>query len=113
MVSPNNGHLKQPYEESVVQIALGKGKLRDEYLDREIFTHVLEPRVVLTEFRQDYNPHLPHSSLNYEPPPTIFFRLGEPAAATELFTAAPSTPTSMVTHSRLVGSHNDSTVLTI
>ncbi len=87
------------------------GKLRDECLNREIFTHLLEARVVLAEFRHEYNHNRPHSSLQYQPPATIFFRSGGPGAATELFTPGSYAPTSMVTHSRSAASHNNSTVL--
>jgi putative transposase len=87
---PPGSPWENPYVESF------HGKLRDECLDREIFTHLLEARAVLAEFRQDYNHHRPHSSLNYEPPATIFPRSGAPDPITELFTPASSTPTSLV-----------------
>ncbi|MFT5131348.1 MAG: putative transposase [Rhodothermales bacterium] len=87
-------------------------RLRDECLNREIFTHLLEVELVLSDFRQHYNDNRPHSALNYKAPASIFFGTRGPDATPELFTAASSTPTSMVTHSRLVGSHNSSTPLT-
>ncbi len=101
---PPGSPWENPYVESF------HGKLRDECRNREIFTHLLEAGAVLDEFRQDYNHHRPHSSLNYQPPATIFCKSGQLDAVTELFTAASSTPTSMVTHSRLVVNHNNSTV---
>jgi transposase InsO family protein len=44
------------------------GKLRDELLNGELFTSLTEARVVLGDFRRDYNHHRPHSSLGYAPP---------------------------------------------
>ena len=89
------------------------GKLRDECLNREILSHLLEARAVLAEFRDHYNRKRPHSALNYQAPASIFYESGSDSVATELFTAASSTPTSWGrAHSRLVGSHNNSTVST-
>ncbi len=44
------------------------GKLRDELLNREIFTTLLETKVLLEEWRVEYNTIRPHSSLGYKPP---------------------------------------------
>jgi putative transposase len=44
------------------------GKLRDELLDREIFTTLLEAKVLIEDWRQQYNHVRPHSSLGYRPP---------------------------------------------
>jgi putative transposase len=44
------------------------GKFRDELLDREIFTTLLEARVLIEAWRREYNQVRPHSSLNYQPP---------------------------------------------
>jgi transposase InsO family protein len=44
------------------------GKLRDELLDREIFTTMKEAQVLIEEWRKDYNQVRPHSSLGYQPP---------------------------------------------
>lgn len=96
---------ENPYVESF------HGRLRDECLDREIFGHLLEARAVLAEFREHYNYKRPHSALKYLAPAVIFFRCGGPAATAELFTAASSTPTSMVAHSRRAGSHNNSPLI--
>jgi transposase InsO family protein len=67
------------------------GKLRDECLDRELFSHLLEARVVLNDYRDEYNHRRPHSGLKYAVPAAIFTRS---SGAGELFTAASSTPTS-------------------
>ena len=37
------------------------GKLRDEYLNEEIFANLAEARVVIERWRQDYNTVRPHS----------------------------------------------------
>jgi putative transposase len=44
------------------------GKLRDELLDREIFTTLEEARVLIEQWRRDYNQVRPHSAKNYRPP---------------------------------------------
>ena len=44
------------------------GKLRDELLNREIFTTLLEAQVLIENWRKEYNEVRPHSSLGYRPP---------------------------------------------
>ena len=44
------------------------GKLRDELLNREIFTTLEEARVLIEQWRREYNQVRPHSSLGYLPP---------------------------------------------
>jgi transposase InsO family protein len=44
------------------------GKLRDELLDREIFTTLYEAQVLIEQWRREYNQVRPHSSLGYRPP---------------------------------------------
>jgi len=44
------------------------GKLRDELLNREIFTSPREARVLVEQWRAEYNRVRPHSSLGYRPP---------------------------------------------
>jgi len=44
------------------------GKLRDELLDREIFTTLTEAKVLIEQWRREYNQVRPHSSLGYRPP---------------------------------------------
>lgn len=44
------------------------GKFRDECLSMEWFRHRLEARVVIEDWRKDYNDVRPHSSLNYQTP---------------------------------------------
>ena len=44
------------------------GKLRDELLNREIFTTLAEAQVLIERWRRDYNHVRPHSSLRYRPP---------------------------------------------
>jgi putative transposase len=44
------------------------GKLRDELLDREIFTTLEEAKVLIDQWRREYNQVRPHSALRYLPP---------------------------------------------
>ena len=43
-------------------------KLRDECLNREIFGSLWEARVVIEQWRLDYNAERPHTSLGYQTP---------------------------------------------
>ena len=47
-------------------------RLRDELLDRELFTSLLEARVLLEGHRQEHNEARPHRSLKYETPRAFF-----------------------------------------
>jgi len=44
------------------------GKMRDELLNRELFTTLVEAKVLISEWRKEYNQIRPHSSLHYRPP---------------------------------------------
>jgi putative transposase len=44
------------------------GKLRDELLNREIFTTLIEAKVLIADWRKEYNQVRPHSALGYRPP---------------------------------------------
>jgi len=44
------------------------GKLRDEFLNRELLDTLLEARVLTARWRREYNTVRPHSALNYRPP---------------------------------------------
>ena len=44
------------------------GKLRDELLNREAFTTMMEAKILIEQWRMDYNHIRPHSSLGYRPP---------------------------------------------
>ena len=44
------------------------GKMRDELLDREIFSTLTEAKVLIEQWRRQYNQVRPHSSLGYRPP---------------------------------------------
>lgn len=43
-------------------------KLRDELLDRELFTTLLEAQVLAEQFRGYYNHDRPHSGIDYQTP---------------------------------------------
>jgi len=65
---------ENPYIESF------NGKFRDECLNREAFTSILEARVVVEDWRREYNEYRPHSSLGYMTP-VEFSRLSLPPVA--------------------------------
>jgi transposase InsO family protein len=44
------------------------GKLRDELLNREIFTTLTEAKVLIAGWRKEYNQVRPHSAKGYKPP---------------------------------------------
>jgi len=44
------------------------GKMRDELLEREIFTTLGEAKVLIGQWRKEYNQVRPHSALGYQPP---------------------------------------------
>ena len=43
-------------------------KLRDELLNREIFTTLTEAKILIEEWRKEYKQVRPHSALNYRAP---------------------------------------------
>jgi putative transposase len=51
-----------PYVESF------NGKLEDELLGGELFTSLQEARVVIEQYRVEYNLERPHSALGYQTP---------------------------------------------
>jgi len=44
------------------------GKMRDELLNQEVFTTLTEAKVLIEQWRREYNQIRPHSSLGYRPP---------------------------------------------
>lgn len=57
------------------------GILRDECLNREAFYSLAEARVIIEDWRHEYNHIRPHSSLNYQPPAPLARLPGDPASA--------------------------------
>ena len=55
-----------PWENGYVESF--NSKLRDEFLNRELFLHIDELRYVADRWRMDYNHYRPHSSLAYMTP---------------------------------------------
>jgi putative transposase len=62
-----------PWENGYVESFIGK--LRDELLNGEIFDTLLEARVVIEDWRREYNLVRPHSSLGYRPPAPEAFKV--------------------------------------
>ena len=55
-----------PWENGYVESF--NGKLRDELLNREIFITLEEAKVLIEQWRREYNQVRPHSALGYRPP---------------------------------------------
>ena len=55
-----------PWENGYVESFTGK--LRDEFLDREVFYTLTEAKVLIERWRRQYNTVRPHSALGYRPP---------------------------------------------
>lgn len=55
-----------PWENAFVESF--NSRFRDELLNRELFCSLLEARVVIEDWRQEYNERRPHSALNYKTP---------------------------------------------
>ena len=47
------------------------GKLRDELLEREVFTTLKEAKVLIEQWRREYNEIRPHSAKGYRPPAPV------------------------------------------
>ena len=58
------------------------GKLRDEFLNTEIFGTLLEVQVLTERWRKHYNTVRPHSALNYRPPAPEAVQPRRPGSAT-------------------------------
>ena len=55
-----------PWENGYVESF--NGQLRDELLDREIFYTLSEAKILIEQWRRQYNTVRPHSALGYRPP---------------------------------------------
>jgi putative transposase len=66
MISPLYIQPGSPWENGYIESF--NGKLRDEFLNGEIFYTLLEAQVLIERWRRYYNTKRPHSSLGYQPP---------------------------------------------
>lgn len=66
---------QNPYIESF------NGKVRNELLDVEEFACLAEARIVIEDWRQEYNRHRPHSSLGMRSPAAFAASLTGPTTA--------------------------------
>jgi len=57
---------ESPWENGYIESF--NGKLRDELLNREIFTTLTEAKILIEQWPQEYNQVRPHSSSRYRPP---------------------------------------------
>mgnify|MGYP001819969915 FL=1 len=57
------------------------GRLRDELLDRELFTSLLEAQVVTEDWRIEYNHHRPHGALGEQTPAEFAASCAQAASA--------------------------------
>jgi transposase InsO family protein len=67
-----------PWENGYVECF--NGKLRDKFLNGEIFTTLQEAKVLTEVWRREYNQTRPHSSLSYKSPAPK--TVSEPLSAT-------------------------------
>jgi len=65
---------------------------RDELLDRELFSTLLEAEVLSEQYRRRYNEHRPHSSLDYQTPAA--YAAATRKQAVEIWTTPSELPTS-------------------
>ena len=66
-------------------------RLRDEFLNVEIFNSIKEARILAAKWKEDYNENRPHSALNYMTPTRFAESLGA-ADSASLRSAPPSPP---------------------
>ncbi len=57
------------------------GRFRDECLNREQLWTLTEARVVIEDYRREYNHHRPHSKLSYQSPVSFAATLSAPSLA--------------------------------
>ena len=57
------------------------GKLRDECLKVELFNHLHEAKIIIEQWRREYNTIRPHTSLGYRPPAPETIRPADLASA--------------------------------
>jgi putative transposase len=65
------------------------GKLRDEFLNGELFDTLWEAQVLLEQWRREYNAVRPHSALGYRPPAPKAWSLGATRAQIGALRTAP------------------------
>jgi transposase InsO family protein len=58
--------LGSPWENGYIESF--NSKLRDELLNREIFTTLTEAKILIEQWRKEYNQVRSHSALGYRPP---------------------------------------------
>jgi transposase InsO family protein len=58
------------------------GRLRDDVLNREVFSSVNEAKVIVENWRLEYNNHRPHSGLGYMTPAAFATSCNPPGSAT-------------------------------
>jgi transposase InsO family protein len=57
---------QNPYVESL------NGRLRDECLNRELFTSLIEAQIVIDDWTQKYNEERPHTGIDFRTPREVF-----------------------------------------
>jgi len=72
-VSPLYIEPGSPWENGYVESF--NGKLRDEWLNGEVFYRLQEAQIIMEQWRRQYNTCRPHSALGYQPPPPETWQL--------------------------------------
>jgi transposase InsO family protein len=65
-----------PWENAYVESL--NSRLRDECLNRELFTHLLEAQIVISDWREEYNNRRPHGALRRRTPAEVYEKYIEP-----------------------------------
>jgi putative transposase len=88
-------HPGEPWENPYIESF--HGKFRDECLNRELFTSLLEAQLIIEDWRKEYNQTRPHSSLGYRTPREFKEWFGNSPVAT-LPTSCPKYPNLVYTN---------------
>lgn len=71
-----------PWENAYAEPCIGR--LGDELLKREVFTSLMEAKVLVEEYRKRHNERRPHSALGYRTPLEFAASCAAAGAGTEL-----------------------------
>jgi hypothetical protein len=79
-IPTGSGRIPSSSEKKAEKKVTFNGRLRDELLDRELFLSLPEARVVLDQWRMDYNHRRPHGGLKCMTPAAFVAGLDDTAS---------------------------------